>query len=395
MATADPGSVDVLIVGAGHNGLVCACYLAAAGLRVRVLESAPVVGGAAVTEEFFPGFRNSTASYTVSLLNPKVIRDLRLAERGLRIVERPFSNFVPLADGRTCSSAATGEADAARSRASSRRATPRRCREYYARLERLADQLKKWVLRGAAEPGRAVGGRRAARCRGGGAPAARLRRAADGGKRDLIDLFTKSAGHWLDATFESEPLKAVLGWDAVVGNYASPYAAGSAYVLLHHCFGEVNGKAGGWGHAIGGMGASPADGRRSACARRADRPRARVQRVLVEHGRRWVCSPIAARRSARAAWCRTCTRSCCTSAWSTRARCRRSSARRSAAIAAARGRCASTWRCRRCPTSHARRARRRCRTMRAASSSRRRSPTWTARGSMRRRRASPPSRSWR
>ena len=101
MATADSSSVDVVIIGAGHNGLVCACYLAAAGLRVRVLERRAVVGGAAVTEEFVPGFRNSTASYTVSLLNPKVIRDLRLVERGLVIVERPFSNFVPLADGRS------------------------------------------------------------------------------------------------------------------------------------------------------------------------------------------------------------------------------------------------------------------------------------------------------
>ena len=91
---------DVLIIGAGHNGLVCAAYLAAAGLKVRVLERRAVVGGAAVTEEFHPGFRNSSASYTVSLLQPKVIRDLRLVERGLRIVERPFSNFVPLPDGR-------------------------------------------------------------------------------------------------------------------------------------------------------------------------------------------------------------------------------------------------------------------------------------------------------
>ena len=94
-------SLDVVVIGAGHNGLTCACYLAAAGLKVRVVERRPVVGGAAVTEEFFPGFRNSTASYTVSLLNPKVIRDLRLAEHGLRIVERPFSNFVPLPDGRS------------------------------------------------------------------------------------------------------------------------------------------------------------------------------------------------------------------------------------------------------------------------------------------------------
>jgi phytoene dehydrogenase-like protein len=90
-----PVACDVLIVGGGHNGLTCACYLAAAGLKVRVIERRPVVGGAAVTEEFHPGFRNSTASYTVSLLNPQVIRDLRLAEHGLRIVERPIANFLP------------------------------------------------------------------------------------------------------------------------------------------------------------------------------------------------------------------------------------------------------------------------------------------------------------
>src|SRR5271169_2151421 len=92
--------LDVVVIGAGHNGLTCACYLAAAGLKVRVIERRAVVGGAAVTEEFFPGFRNSSASYTVGLLQPQVIRDLKLAERGLRIVERPFSNFVPLPDGR-------------------------------------------------------------------------------------------------------------------------------------------------------------------------------------------------------------------------------------------------------------------------------------------------------
>src|SRR6187455_3097630 len=96
----EPQKYDALIIGGGHNGLVCACYLAAAGLKVRVLERRSVIGGAAVTEEFFPGFRNSTASYTVSLLHPQVIGDLRLREHGLQIVERPFSNFLPLADGR-------------------------------------------------------------------------------------------------------------------------------------------------------------------------------------------------------------------------------------------------------------------------------------------------------
>src|SRR6478672_12345136 len=89
---------DVVIIGAGHNGLSCAAYLAMAGLRVKVVERRKVVGGAAVTEEFHPGFRNSTASYTVSLLNPKVIADLKLASHGLRVVERPFANFLPLSE---------------------------------------------------------------------------------------------------------------------------------------------------------------------------------------------------------------------------------------------------------------------------------------------------------
>src|SRR3979411_1544826 len=91
---------DAVIIGGGHNGLVCAAYLAMAGLKVVVLERRDVVGGAAVTDEFHHGFRNSVAAYTVSLLNPKVIRDLRLAEHGLRIVERKLANFLPLEDGR-------------------------------------------------------------------------------------------------------------------------------------------------------------------------------------------------------------------------------------------------------------------------------------------------------
>jgi len=89
---------DALIIGGGHNGLTCACYLAGAGLKVRVLERRAVVGGAAITEEFFPGFRNSAAAYTVSLLHPKVMRELRLAEHGLQLVERPIANFLPLSE---------------------------------------------------------------------------------------------------------------------------------------------------------------------------------------------------------------------------------------------------------------------------------------------------------
>ncbi len=276
---------DVAIVGAGHNGLTCAGYLAAAGLKVRVLERRGVVGGAAVTEEFFPGFRNSTASYTVSLLQPKIIRDLKLVERGLRIVERPFSNFVPLPDGRSLrfgGELAATQAEIARF--SSRDA--QRLPAYYARLDRLADLVKQWVLR--APPN--LGGPMIVEGWRDLAAAARLLlqfgRLPNDGRRDLIDLFTKSAGHWLDAIFETDSLKAVLGWDAVVGNYASPYAAGSAYVLLHHCFGEVNGKPGRWGHAIGGMGRitelMAAEARSRGVRIDTD---AEVARVLVEGGR--------------------------------------------------------------------------------------------------------------
>src|SRR5512146_1353990 len=90
---------DAIIIGAGHNGLVCAFYLARAGMKVLVLERRDIVGGAAITQEFHPGFRNSMASYAVSLLNPKVIADMDLHRRGLKIVERTIANFLPLPEG--------------------------------------------------------------------------------------------------------------------------------------------------------------------------------------------------------------------------------------------------------------------------------------------------------
>jgi phytoene dehydrogenase-like protein len=277
-------AVDVVIIGAGHNGLTCACYLAAAGLQVRVVERRAVVGGAAVTEEFFPGFRNSTASYTVSLLHPQVIRDLRLAAHGLRIVERPFSNFVPLPDGRSLKfggDPAGTQVEVAKLSARDAGRLP----AYYTRLDRLADQLKQWVLRTPPNLGGpfVIEGWRdliaAAQL------LLQMGRLPREGQRDLIDVFTKSAGDWLDHWFESEPLKAVLGWDSVVGNYASPYAAGSAYVLLHHCFGEVNGQPGKWGHAIGGMGAITQAMAAEARARGVQvTTEAPVRRVVVERG---------------------------------------------------------------------------------------------------------------
>ncbi len=249
MPAGTDAKTDVLILGGGHNGLVCAAYLAAAGLKVRVLERRGIVGGAAVTEEFHPGFRNSVASYTVSLLNPKVVRDLRLTEHGLRVVERPYSNFLPLPDGRSFRLGGEhGAADIARWSKRDVEQLPK----YYAMLDRVVVVLRELMQR--APPN--VSDRFVLADWMASLSAAKQLKTLDmAARRDLLDLFAKSAGDLLDGWFEGEPLKAALGWDSVVGNFASPYTPGSAYVLLHHVFGEVNGKTGVWGHAIGGMGA--------------------------------------------------------------------------------------------------------------------------------------------
>jgi len=271
---------DAVVVGAGHNGLVCACYLAARGLEVCVLERRAVVGGAAVTEEFHPGFRNSTASYTVSLLHPKVIRDLRLAEHGLRIVERPFANFLPLGDGAFIKVGGGIEATQREVARFSRR-DAERLPEYYARLDSVADVLRELLLE---TPPNAGGG--IAELLPAWKSARALRRLPVAAQRDVLDLFTISAGEWLDRWFESDPIKACFGFDSVVGNFASPYAPGTAYVLLHHVFGEVNGKRGVWGHAIGGMGAITEAMRREAEARGVKiRTGAAVERIVADGGK--------------------------------------------------------------------------------------------------------------
>ena len=240
---------DVVIVGGGHNGLVCACYLAGAGLKVRVLERRAIVGGAAVTEEFAPGFRNSTAAYTVSLLNPKIISELRLAHHGLRILERPFANFLPLPDGRSFRLGPTlADTQTELKRFSARDAE--RLPDYYRTIETAADALRALVLE--TPPNLGGGWRDWLRALAFGRRLAGLKRPH---QRDLWELATRSAGELLDYWFESDPIKAVFGFDAQVGHFASPYSPGSAYVLLHHAFGEVNGKRGTWGHALGGMGA--------------------------------------------------------------------------------------------------------------------------------------------
>jgi phytoene dehydrogenase-like protein len=274
---------DVLIIGAGHNGLTCAAYLAMAGLRVTVVDRRKVVGGAAVTEEFHPGFRNSVAAYTVSLLNPQIIADLRLANHGLRIVERRAQNFLPAPDR---SYLLTGEGRTHQSIARLSERDAARIDGFTQELETIADVLRALVLR--APPNMVEGFgpgaiREAFNALG---TANVLRTLTLEQQRSLLDLFTRSAGEMLDERFENDLVKALFGFDAIVGNYASPYAAGSAYVMLHHAFGEVNGKKGVWGHAVGGMGAITQAMARAARGHGTDiRLEAGVREVIVERDR--------------------------------------------------------------------------------------------------------------
>jgi hypothetical protein len=239
---------DALIIGAGHNGLVCAFYLARAGLKVRIVERRDVVGGAAVTEEFHPGFRNSVASYTVSLLQPKVISDMKLVDHGYRVIERPISNFLPQEDGgylKLGGGLERTQAEFARFSKHDAAVLP----QYYEMLEGVADVLRDLALRSPPNVGDGLKTLIDAAVQGRGLMKLNLSQ-----QRDVLELFTKSARSFLDSWFESEAVKAAFGFDAVVGNYASPDTPGSAYVLLHHVFGEVNGNKGAWGHSIGGMG---------------------------------------------------------------------------------------------------------------------------------------------
>jgi phytoene dehydrogenase-like protein len=239
---------DVLIIGAGHNGLVCAYYLAARGLKVTMLDRRHVVGGAAVTEEFAPGFRNSTASYTVSLLNPRVIEDMRLYDHGLKVVLRKTDNFLPTLGPEYLLSGRNGLTRREIARHSLKDAEGYDA--YSTALESVVRILKQWILRAPPNAGGGLADVFAALSLGNG-----VRGLEAEEQRNLLDFFTKSAGDILHRYFDTDLVQALFGFDAVVGNYASPYSPGSAYVLLHHLFGAAAGVPGAWGHAIGGMGA--------------------------------------------------------------------------------------------------------------------------------------------
>jgi phytoene dehydrogenase-like protein len=271
---------DAIIIGAGHNGLVTACYLARAGWKVLVLERRHVVGGACVTEEVFPGFKVSTAAYVNSLFRKEIVRELRLKDHGFEVLERSPSSFTPFPDGR---SLLLGP-DAEMTRKEIARFSQRDAENYpryEAMLERVADVIEPTLT----EP-----------------PPDLLRPGLSGlwklfqlGRRfrslgsassEAVEILTGPARPILDRWFESEELKATLATDAVIGAMASPSMSGTAYVLFHHVMGETNGKRGVWGYVRGGMGSLTQTLASIARSKGTEiRCEAPVSRILVEKGK--------------------------------------------------------------------------------------------------------------
>src|SRR6266700_3702311 len=243
-----PVSYDVIIVGAGHNGLVTAGYLARAGMAVLVLERRDVVGGACVTEEIWPGFKVSTASYVNSLLRPEIIRDLELHRHGYEMLPRNPSSFTPFPGGRYLLLGPDEELVRREVAKFSKRdveALPR----YEAMLERVARFIEPTLLQTPPDPWSLRPRDLLALARLGWRF---LKLGADGPR--AVEVVTGAARPILDRWFESEELKVVLATDAIIGAVASPSMPGTAYLLFHHVMGECNGVRGIWGYVRGGMG---------------------------------------------------------------------------------------------------------------------------------------------
>ena len=248
----DRTSFDAVVIGAGHNGLVAAAYLARAGLSVLVLERRPIVGGAVVTEEIVPGFRFSRAAYVQSLFRPEIVQELRLAHYGFSVIARNPASFTPLPDGRSLMLGPDPAMNHQEIKKFSARDADR-----FPRYEAMLDRVARFIepLLDMTPPDLAARGwrhrletiRDLARLGWGGA---RL-------GKDLplfLEMVTAPASQILHRWFESEPLKSTLATDAIIGAMAGPSTPGSGYVLLHHVMGQTDGVRGVWGYVSGGMG---------------------------------------------------------------------------------------------------------------------------------------------
>ena len=269
---------DAIVIGGGHNGLACAAYLARSGLDVLVLERRHVLGGAAVTEEPWPGWHVSSASYVVSLMPPRIVSELELERFGYRVSLLDPDYWIPGADGRAL--ALWG--DAQKTAEEIARFSPRDAEAYLRfghHFERVGRMLKDLLF--VAPPNLTL--RDAPRWL---AVAGKLRHWTRRDIAEAVRLFTISGADFLDEWFEDERVKGALATQTIIGAWCGPMSPGSAYVLVHHWIGEVNGHPGAWGWVHGGMGAVSGALAESARAAGATiRDSSPVRRVVVEGGR--------------------------------------------------------------------------------------------------------------
>jgi len=271
---------DAIIIGAGHNGLVTAAYLARAGRKVLVLERRELVGGCVVTEELWPGFKVSTASYVNSLFRPEIIRDLELKRHGFVMLPRSPSSFTPLPDGRFLLMGPDKELTHREVSKFSKKDAANLPR-FEAMLERVAAFLEPMLVETPPNPWTNSPGQLMQL----GRIAWNFRKLGRDGQQ-AIEILTGAANPILDRWFESEEVKTTLSTDAIIGAFATPSMPGTAYVLFHHVMGECDGVRGVWGYVRGGMGALSNAIAAAAQERGAEiKVNAPVARILVEHGR--------------------------------------------------------------------------------------------------------------